>query len=269
MPVTITSRKNELVKEYLHLSASASYRREQRSLPMEGARLCEDAAASGLRVISLFYTEEASAKYGRYLEVVEKSSPVKYLISQSVAQYLADTKNPQGVFCICAMPPENAEIPCLSDGSFLMLENMQDPANLGTVLRTAEALGIGGVILAGKCCDAYSPKALRAGMGAIFRLPVYLRNDAPEMVAGLNAKGFRTFAAVPDESALPVTSIDFSVPSVAVVGNEGNGLTEETKHACTACVTIPMKGRAESLNAAASAAVLMWEMMRAEGGGRP
>lgn len=270
MPANITSRKNEIIKEYRQLSASSSCRREQGKLPLEGARLCCDAAESGLQVLSLFYTEEAAEKYGDYLKIIQASSPVEYLISQPVAQCLSETKNPQGVFCICGMPEDDSDIPPFSGGKhYLMLENIQDPANLGAVLRTAEAVGIGGVLLTGSCCDVYSPKALRAGMGAAFRLPVFRRGSAPETVACLNEAGFQTLAAVPDRDAVPVTQADFSVPGVAVIGNEGNGLTDVTKHACTMRVTIPMKGRAESLNAAASAAILMWEMMREKGGGRP
>lgn len=270
MPANITSRKNEIVKEYRKLSASPSCRREQGRLSLEGARLCCDAAESRLKVLSLFYTEEAAEKYGDYLKIIRASSPVEYLISQPVAQCLSETKNQQGVFCVCNLPRENSDIPSFSDGKhYLMLENVQDPANLGTVLRTAEAVGIGGAILTGSCCDVYSPKALRAGMGAAFRLPVFRRENAPETVTCLNKAGFRTLAAVPDRDAVLVTLADFSVPTVAVIGNEGNGLTDETEHACTMRVTIPMKGRAESLNAAASAAILMWEMMREKGGGRP
>ncbi len=270
MPLSITSRKNELVREYLRLAASASDRREQGRLSLEGARLCRDAAESGLKILSLFYTQEAAAKYDGYLDAIRAFSPVEYLISQSVADCLSDTKHPQGVFCVCSMPEETAGVLSPSGGeNFLMLENMQDPANLGAALRTAEAVGIGGVVLAGNCCDVYSPKALRAGMGAAFRLPVFRRGIAAEAVARLNAAGFRTLAAVPDRSALPVTLVDFSVPSVVVIGNEGNGLIEMTERACTARVTIPMKGRAESLNAAAAAVVFMWEMMREKGVGNP
>lgn len=268
MPVNISSRKNELIREYLRLSSQVSCRREQGKLPLEGARLCCDAAESGLKIFSLFYTEEASEKYGGYLETIRRAAPMEYLVAQSVASCLSDTKHTQGVFCICAMPEGSKALPSSSgNGSFLMLENMQDPANLGAVLRTAEAVGIDGVIIAGNCCDVYSPKALRAGMGAVFRLPVFRRENAAEAVVQLNAHGFQTLAAVPDRTSKSVTLVDFSVPTVVVIGNEGNGLTEETKQACTIRATIPMKGRAESLNAAASAAILMWEMMREKEGG--
>jgi TrmH family RNA methyltransferase len=267
MPVDIASRKNELVREYLRLSGSAPYRREQEKFAAEGARLCADAAESGLTALSLFVTEEALGKYDRYLRTIRSSSPAEYLISQSVAQCLSDTKNPQGVFCVFAMPKKSTAMPYPPRGGhLLMLESMQDPANLGAVLRTAEAIGIGGVFLTGNCCDAFSPKVLRTSMGAVFRLPIFRCGNAPETVEHLNAAGLTTLAAVPDKSALPVTSLDFSHPTAAVIGNEGNGLTEETKKACTMRVTIPMKGRAESLNAAASAAILMWEMMRGNEG---
>lgn len=267
MPGTITSRKNELVGEFLRLSSSSSFRREQGKIPLEGARLCCDAAASGLKVLSLFYTEEAAEKYGAYLQEVRASASAEYVVSASVALRLSETKSPQGVFCVCTMPENDGALPDASDGvSFVMLERIQDPANLGAVLRTAEAVGIGGVILSGDCCDAYSPKALRAGMGAVFRLPVYRRGEASETILRLNEAGFHTLAAVPDRAAAPVTGIDFTVPSVAVIGNEGNGLTEAAQRACTTRTTIPMAGRAESLNAAASATILMWEMMRGRKG---
>ncbi|WBY64869.1 TrmH family RNA methyltransferase [Thermocaproicibacter melissae] len=263
MRVTITSRKNELVKEFQHLSSSSSYRKEKKKFPLEGARLCSDAAESGLETVSLLYTEEAEIKYSQYLSIIRKTNPNEYLISQSVAQALSETKNPQGVFSICARPAEREDIPSAASGQhFLMLENIQDPANLGAMLRTAEAVGIKGVVLSGDCCDVFSPKALRAGMGAAFRLPVFILKNGPETIERLNKAGFQTLAAVPDSTAIPITKLDFSVPTVAVIGNEGNGLTQETIHACSERVTIPMQGRAESLNAAASAAIIMWEMMR-------
>jgi TrmH family RNA methyltransferase len=263
MRVTITSRKNELVKEFLHLSSSASYRKEQKRIPLEGARLCSDAAASGLKTVSLLYTEETQEKYSPYLSIIRKTSPDEFLISPSVAQALSDTKNPQGVFSVCERPIERDKLPSAASGRhLLMLENIQDPANLGAMLRTAEAVGIKGVVLTGECCDVFSPKALRAGMGAAFRLPVFILKNAPETINRLNKAGFQTLAAVPDSTAIPITKLDFSVPAVAVIGNEGNGLTQETILACSERVTIPMQGRAESLNAAASAAIIMWEMMR-------
>ena len=152
-------------------------------------------------------------------------------------------------------------------GSCAVLEDLQDPGNLGTILRTAEALGIGRVVLLGDCCDPLSPKALRASMGAVFRLGLSLEPSRQGLFSRLRGEGFRLLASVPDSAALPVTEVDFSQgPCAVFIGNEGNGLSQETIAQCQR-VTIPMAGRAESLNASAAATILLWEMARAGGEG--
>lgn len=152
-------------------------------------------------------------------------------------------------------------------GSCAVLEDLQDPGNLGTILRTAEALGIGRVVLLGDCCDPLSPKALRASMGAVFRLGLSLERSRQGLFSRLRGEGFRLLASVPDSAALPVTEVDFSQgPCAVFIGNEGNGLSQETISQCQR-VTIPMAGRAESLNASAAATILLWEMARAGGEG--
>lgn len=263
MPVAITSRRNGTVADAARLAASSAFRRERGMFLIEGARLCADAAQSGAGIHELFYTERAGEKYKSYLAGAVEAARQVFLISEGVAEFLSDTKTPQGIFCVCGIPEEDGELSRMDlSRNYLALESIQDPANLGAALRTAEALGVGGVVLGGDCCDVYSPKVLRASMGAVFRLPFFRAGDMAEAVGRMNGAGFSTFAAVPDRAAPPVTRADFSRPSVAVVGNEGNGLRPETIRACGSAVTIPMAGRAESLNASASAVILMWEMMR-------
>ncbi len=228
MAERITSRKNETVRFAAKLGQSASLRRESGLFLAEGARLCADAALSGVRIREVYFTDRAACMCEKRTREGMKSLPRAH---------------------------------CLA------LETVQDPGNLGAALRTAEALGIGSVLLAGECCDVYAPKVLRASMGAVFRLPVFFCESLPETLPELSAQGFSSCAAVPDADAVPVTRADFSRPCVMAVGNEGNGLSPETIAACDTRVTIPMLGRAESLNAASSAAILMWEMMR-EGGAR-
>jgi TrmH family RNA methyltransferase len=138
------------------------------------------------------------------------------------------------------------------------LENVQNPENLGAVARTAEALGLDGLLLSGGC-DVYHHRALRASMGALLRLPVTQTDDLP---AALCQSRLPCYAAVPDAGAAPVTQCDFAHGGVIVIGNEGGGLSEEAVAACGHKITIPMRGRAESLNAAAAAAILCWEMVR-------
>ncbi|QEY34238.1 RNA methyltransferase [Caproiciproducens galactitolivorans] len=269
MPDQITSRKNEIIKQAARLCTSAEIRREHGLYLVEGARLCRDAAQSGVKIETLFYTAQAEEKYKEYIASAADSAQTVYEVAPHVAALLSETKTPQGVFCVCKMNRAVREVRTIPVGRhYLALENLQDPANLGAILRTAEALGIGGVILGGSCCDIYSPKALRASMGAVFRLPFFLAPDMLCAIKLLRDMNFACFAAVPDAAAQPVTAVNFhNHPTVLIVGNEGNGLAKETIQACSGRVTIPMLGRAESLNASASAAILMWEMMRAESGG--
>nr|WP_319488299.1 RNA methyltransferase [uncultured Caproiciproducens sp.] len=268
MPDLITSRQNEIIKNAAHLTSATDFRREQGLFMVEGARLCSDAAKSGVNVKILFYTAQANEKYADYISVIQAEAEETYEVEPHVASLLSDTKTPQGVFCVCEMRGCANGLKNMEPGlHYLALENIQDPANLGAVLRTAEALGIGGVILGGSCCDIYSPKVLRASMGAVFRLPFYLQADLISAIDQLNAGGFVSLAAVPNASAKKVTAVGFQNPTVLVVGNEGNGLTSAVISACSGAVTIPMAGRAESLNASASAAILMWEMMREKSGG--
>lgn len=266
MTERITSRKNELVRTAARLTQSAARRRESGLFLAEGARLCADAARSGVPVRQLFFTARAAEKYASYLEPVREAAERSYEIADPVADLLSGTDASQGVFCVCSMKKSRL-LEELPQTHCLALETVQDPGNLGTILRTAEALGLGSVLLAGECCDVYSPKVLRASMGAVFRLPVFFCGSLPEALRALHERGFLSCAAVPDDSALPVTRTDFSRPCLMAVGNEGNGLSAEAIAACQRRVTIPMLGRAESLNAASSAAILMWEMMR-EGGER-
>ncbi len=259
----ISSRRNPLIKSAAALRESARERREREEFLCEGARLCRDAAESGLLIRACFFTDRAQDRYREYLEPVLRAAKKAYMIEEPVAALLSDTKSPQGVFCLCAWPSGSEAGP---GGPCLVLENIQDPGNLGTILRTAEALGRFRVFLLGDCCDPLSPKALRASMGAAFRLWPGSGGTARELLGRLRAEGYGIYGAVPAKTAVPVTEMDFSRGLHGVViGNEGRGLTEETAGLCDGLVTIPMGGRAESLNAAAAATVLMWELSRKGG----
>lgn len=256
---TIESRSNEKIKSAQKLAASSRFRNERREFFLEGARLCFDAAASGITLKQVFFTESCAEKYPEKLERIISSADEAYKISRDVASKLADTQSSQGVFTVCAMPQgDGAGIK--KDGKYILLENIQDPANLGAIARTAEALGIDGAVLCG-CCDVYNPKAQRAAMGSLLRLPLIFCGDAADTLKRCVENGMLTLAATPDKNAEKITDISLSGGVIAVIGNEGNGVTEETMAVCRR-VTIPMKGRAESLNASMAAALVMWEMMR-------
>ena len=147
-----------------------------------------------------------------------------------------------------------------SGKKYIALENIQDPSNLGAIIRTAEALGIDGAVLC-SCCDIYNPKAQRAAMGSLLRLPLMITKDLSAVISDCEKKGILTLATVPDSSAKKITQTDMSEGVLAVIGNEGSGVSQEIKALCEK-VTIPMLGRAESLNASMAAAIVMWEIMR-------
>lgn len=266
---TITSVKNERVKAAAKLLSSAKARREQGLFVLEGLRLCMDVVRSGLRCAELFVSEEFCTKHGEEYEALAACSDEVFFVNDAVLEKLSDTRTPQGVCCVVRMAAPasllSGEVPA---AKLLLLENVQDPANLGAIARTAEALGISGLLVSGGC-DVYAPKALRASMGALLRLPVEVVDASGEgsdpvlsLLEKAEALGYKTYASTPAADAVPVTEADFSGPVLCVVGNEANGVTPETMAACAERVTIPMAGRAESLNAAAAGAILMWEMVR-------
>lgn len=255
----IQSRTNAKIKDCCRLTASAKYRREQGLFTLEGLRLCADAAQSGCQVQTLFLTADAEEKGGERLKILLKNAQEIYTVTEEVAEKLSDTVSSQGVFAILQMLPETA-LAIQKGGKYVVLDTVQNPQNLGAIARTAEAFGVNGLIVGGGC-DRYNPKALRASMGSLLRLPVFETEDLAATVREIG-KTVPTFATVPDCTAESICAQDFSGGAAAIIGNEGNGVREAVLSAAQKCVTIPMRGNAESLNAAAAATVTVWEMMK-------
>ncbi len=259
----LTSRENPLVKEMAKLLCDAKARRKSRRFVIEGARLCEDAAKTGVTILSALATASAKERYALQWQAVEAAAKAAYEIAPAVSAHLSETQAPQGMFCLCEMR-ENAAFTVSPDGIYLALEDVQDPGNIGTILRTAEAFGVDGILLSKGCCDLYNPKVLRASMGGVFRLPLTVCEDFVGTLAALG-QTLPVLASVVDSTAQPVTTAP-KCGAVAVIGNEGNGMSEAAVAACTHRVTIPMAGRAESLNASMAAGILLWELCRERGG---
>ena len=256
----ITARTNDKIKHAVRLGESASLRKEAGEFFLEGARLCFDAVQTGIEIKQAFFTAKALRKYSEYTDSIIAKSGICYEIGVEVSQKLSDTENPQGVFCICAVR-NDVSAKLNPDGKYIALENLQDPSNLGAVCRSAEALGLDGLIVSGGC-DLYNPKALRAAMGSSLRMPVISAENLPSLLREANALGMKTLASVPRNTATDIRTVSMDGGVICCVGNEGSGLSDETISACTQLVTIPMCGRAESFNASAAAAILAWELMR-------
>ena len=257
----ITARTNDKIKYAVRLGESASLRKEAGEFFLEGARLCYDAVQTGIEIKQAFFTAKALWKYSEYTESIIARSGICYEISAEVSQKLSDTENPQGVFCICKMRDDHFTLSLRPDGKYIALENLQDPSNLGAVCRSAEALGLDGVIVSGGC-DVYNPKALRAAMGSSLRIPVISAENLAEFIGRANDSGMLTLASTPRSTATDIRKISMQGGVICCVGNEGSGLSEEVINACGMQAVIPMSGRAESFNASAAAAILAWELKR-------
>ncbi len=261
MQTVLTAKNNDKIKAAVRLRDSAKARREEGLFFSEGARLCTDAAAN-TQIVRLFYTAKAKEKYPDDVCLLEEKADDICEISEEVAAKLSDTLSPQGIFCVCKTIDKKHYIDKIySSAKLIALENIQDPSNLGAIARTAEALGIGGAVLCG-CCDIYNPKAQRAAMGSLLRLPVLSVESMPDELKHLESLGYTTLVSTPSEKAEDITKCNLGEKTVCVIGNEGNGVTDATASAGMHLVRVPMKGRAESLNASMAAAIIMWELMR-------
>ena len=258
----ITSKANERVKYAIKIRDNSHFRKREGLFFLEGARLCYDASISSVAITHFFVTEGALEKYNDYVCSVQEKAEHCFVVSEEVANKLSDTNGNQGVFCLCKMLDKKTNIGKIKyNGKYIALDGVSNPANFGAVVRTAEAVGLDGVIVSGGC-DIYNPKSQRAAMGSLFRLNVVETDSLPAFLESLKEKGMKVYAGVPSEDAEKITEVDMNGGVISVIGNEGNGITEDVIACSTKRVTIPMKGRAESLNAASAASIIIWEMMR-------
>lgn len=257
----IKSKDNSTIKFISKLQSSSSFRKESAAFVLEGIRLCLDATHNGFSLETLVITEQFYDNHFECLEEFETLAKRKIIVDENIFSKISDTKTPQGILCVCKMPEYASSICEIESGKYIFLENLQDPSNLGAISRTAEALGINGLIVNGGC-DPFSPKSLRAAMGALLRIKVYFSYDFNTDINLLKQKGFKIFATVPRDNDAEVSSVDYSGNCAVLIGNEGNGLTQTAKKSADLRITIPMSGLAESLNAAAAASIVMWEMVK-------
>lgn len=263
--VAISSKNNEVVKNVSKLLKSSSERKKQGLFVIEGIRLCLDAFLNNVKVSMCLITEDCLKKSPELQKFIDELKSV-YIISHEVAEKISDTKTTQGVFCVCEMDKKNfAGGSILNEinphGRYIALKDVQNPDNLGAVARTAEALGLDGMIVSGGC-DIYNPKALRASMGALMRFTCIQSDNMYELVNFLKEKNMVSYACVVRGYDLTVENITRRDGVVMFIGNEANGLDDEFSKKCDMRITIPMKGRAESLNAAEAATIVMWEISK-------
>ena len=249
----ITSRENAKVKYACRLASSGAFRRAEGRFLAEGRKLCPE-LCRGAELETLFCTEAALEKCPELSGLPGEH----YLVEDHVADKLADVGTHQGVFGVFRTPVHTLE-EVKKGGRYLALERVQDPGNVGTLLRSAAAFGFDGVLLSKGCAAPFAPKTLRASMGAAGRLPVAPVQDLPQALQQLRARGVVCLAAALYHSR-PLDEAPQSYPDglCAVIGSEGQGLTDAAVQACDMAVRIPMTDLVESLNAGVAGSVLLW-----------
>ncbi len=253
----ITSTSNPQIKNLIQLNRKVKARRQQQMYVAEGVRMVREAPPDELEMI---YVSESFRSQPQNEEMLAGR---RYeVLSDSVFAHVSDTKTPQGILCLMRMRQYSLDdMMLMPDVMLLVLENLQDPGNLGTVFRTGEGAGITGIILDDSTVDVYNPKTVRSTMGSIYRIPFFVTEDLVGTLATLRSRGIRIFAAHLDEG-ICYTETDFTQSTAFLIGNEGNGLTKSALEASDFHVRIPMRGRLESLNASMAAGILMYEADR-------
>ena len=262
----ITSNNNAKVKQVVQWQTKAKERRKDHVFLAEGVRMCEEAPVKNVREVYL--TEELEQKIRQNAQngdaaFWDKLQQTGYeTVSTEVFAKMADTQTPQGILTVLEQPVYDlTQLLEQPDPLFLMLENLQDPGNLGTIFRTAEAAGVTGIIMSRDCVDIYNPKTIRSTMGALYRMPFVYVEDLRETIHTLKEKNIKSYAAHLDGKNT-YDKEDYRQGTAFLIGNEGNGLREEIAQCADTWIRIPMCGQVESLNAAVAATVLMFEVSR-------
>ena len=263
---TITSTHNEKIKRLKSLR-ERKYRQQLGLFLLEGEHCVTEALDSDARLRTLLVTLSQEARYEALVERAEARGIECLRVSESVMEALCDTRTPQGI-AAAAEPVlrewKASDAAAVKPGILLILENIQDPGNLGTMIRTADAAGASGVLLSTDCADIHGPKVVRGTMGSLFHLPVWQSGDLPGAMRSLAGAGWAVLCGDLAGEGFYGRQIQAQGEAL-VIGNEGAGVTPALRDACTHRVRLPMAGRAESLNAAVAAGIMIYDIARRRG----
>jgi len=271
----IRSRQNRRIVELCKLTDRKA-REATRKFRFDGIKLLEEAVKNHVDVESVFVKESRCGDICTMLQnatggdVFGKDTTL-FVLADELFDKISEEKSPEGVIC-CAKYIDkfqknitiynSADFSHLKNEQIVLIESVRDPSNIGAVIRSAAALGVDRLILSADCADIYHPRAVRASMGTLFNQKIDRVGNLVKTVDQLRESGRRVYAAALTDKAAPLGSFPILSGDCVVIGNEGHGLSEQTVAACTGSVIIPMSGRAESLNAAVAASILMWEFSR-------
>ena len=253
----ITSTSNPQVKRLLQLQKKGKVRNEEKVFIVEGLRMFQEVPSE--RVEKVYISETL---YNRKKQELNLSKFSYEILADSVFSHVSDTKTPQGILCVVRQKKYNVdELLKAKTPHFMVLDNLQDPGNLGTIVRTAEGAGVDAVFLSKESVDIYNPKTIRSTMGSIYRMPVVYVEDLVELLCAFRERGIKSYAAHLDGKN-SYDKENYQSGTAILIGNEGNGLRDCVTESADILVQIPMLGQVESLNAAIAASVLMFEVAR-------
>ena len=261
----ITSNKNEKIKNLQALLKLKKERDRQGFFVIEGLRIFKDTLETAPECIESIFVSESFSSSSAMDEIKDKllkseiSSEYEKILAvkDNVFENISQTVTPQGIMCTVKKPYYSVKN--IIGKKILLLENIQDPGNLGTMLRTAEAAGVSGIIMSRDCADIFSPKVVRSTMGSIFRMPFVYCENFYAAIEELKGYGITVYAAYL-HGGVPYQEITYSEKAAILIGNEGNGLSREAVELADKRIYIPMAGKIESLNAAIAAAILMYHV---------
>lgn len=267
MPARILSRQNPKIK-YLSKLASQTFRQKEGRFLIEGVKMVEEVMVSGWLIKVVVYSPElmTSSRGKKLLEEVRAKGIVTWEITDSLLAGISDLSSPQGVLAVVQKPYHSLEdlLPAGRIPLLVLVDQVQDPGNLGTIIRVADAAGATGVILFKGTVDLYNPKVLRATMGSLFHLPVLKSFNQQPVLSFLVEAGIQLLASDP-HSGIPIYKADLTRPVALIVGNETSGIRREAKNHVKLSVCIPMLGQAESLNVAVAVGIMLYEAVRQRG----
>ncbi|MDO4286149.1 MAG: RNA methyltransferase [Eubacteriales bacterium] len=258
MSIRIESRENSLVKRFVRLSGDRKYRRDMQEMVCEGGKMLREALLSGIEIHDILVADDVEVST-EDLHRAQQQGAKLYNCPAALLQKISNVKTPQGIAFSCERPISGLES-LYGAKRMMVLEGLQDPGNLGTIIRTADAFALDGIILCEGCVDPTSPKVVRATMGAAFRMPI-ASAGIEEAAAFLRRQSLPLYATALSDNSVPVTEVDLHRAAV-LIGNEGRGITKKAAALSEKQIIIPMEGRAESLNASVAASIIMYEMSR-------
>lgn len=256
--VRLSSIQNPLVRQWRELNKECAARAAQGLFLAEGEHMAGEALKEQ-KAAALLICADREERYEKLIAAARVQDLPLYILSQPVINALSDAKTPQGILALCALP----KAPSLERmGEVVVaLDDVQDPGNVGTILRTLDAAGFSGLIISKGCADPYAPKTLRASMGAVFRIPIAQTASLPNTLLELRQNGYAILAGALSGQPFYQRGQD-QRRTCLVIGNEGSGISDEVLACATKLVRLPMHGGAESLNAAVACAIMLYDLLR-------